>query len=213
MLFESETLWNLHGGPQLVLAARRLRIGRSKNHMPGEGILPKHVIKCRLKLFGRHFPGHQRSLREVRRQERLADPPNRSRAQHSLDPVQDQPLVDPGKPGNFPERFANKSLDLVFRDSEDFGVDGICVLGGDHVRNVRLLFSKNLLFRALETRSDTVRERKKKEDRNDRHSCPFFRLVNSRSLSRLSRPSECGSLLRPHRRKPFHHRSCRFWQL
>ena len=57
---------------------------------PGKRVLPEHVIKCRVELFGGHFPGHERSLRKIRRQKRLADPSNRSRGQHRLDPVQDQ---------------------------------------------------------------------------------------------------------------------------
>ena len=80
---ESETLRNLDGCPQLVLAAGSLRIGRSKNHMSGKRISPKHVIKRLLELFGLHFPGDECSLREVSRQERLADPSNRSCASAS----------------------------------------------------------------------------------------------------------------------------------
>ena len=33
------------------------------------------------------------------------------------------------------KRFTDKSLDLVFRNSEDFGIDRICVLSGDHCAN------------------------------------------------------------------------------
>ena len=76
--FKSETLRNLDGRPQLVLAAGNLRIGRSKNHVSGKGISPKHVVKRLLELLGLHFPGDECSLRQVSRQERLADPSNRS---------------------------------------------------------------------------------------------------------------------------------------
>ena len=76
----------------------------------------------------------QEPLRKIRCQKRLADPPDRSRVQHRLDPVQDQLLFDTGQSGNLAERFTHKSLDPVFRHSKDLGINGIGVLGGNHLR-------------------------------------------------------------------------------
>src|SRR5271165_1256639 len=101
--------------------------------MTGKGILPEHEAECSVELIVGYFPCHKSPVRKIRCQKRLADPPDRPRVQHGLNPAQDLRLLDSGQSGNLAKRFAHKSLDPVFRDSEDLRINGVGVLGRYHL--------------------------------------------------------------------------------
>src|SRR5271166_5496787 len=54
--------------------------------MAGKGILPEHEAECSVELIVGYFPCHKSPVRKIRCQKRLADPPDRPRVQHSLNP-------------------------------------------------------------------------------------------------------------------------------
>src|ERR1700745_181162 len=96
--------------------------------MAGKGILPEHEAECTVELIVGYFPRHQSPVGKIRCQERLADPPDRARVEHGLNPLQDDRFLDTGQSGYLAKRFTHKSLDPVFRDSKYLRINRIGVL-------------------------------------------------------------------------------------
>jgi hypothetical protein len=81
----------------------------------------------------------------------------------------------------------------------------------------KISYLRRSCFLRKKTRDDKENRVDDIKRQNDRHSRPsglasLYNVRVSRWLSLLFHRSECESLPRPHRRIPFHHRSCRFWQ-
>ena len=134
MLIERLAGGHFQGCPEFVSLAGDFSISRADDDMTREGILAEHELKGGFELFGRHFPSHESALGEIRGEKRLADTADRSSFDHGADTLQNNGQLDTAQSGNFLKRFAGKTGNLVFGDGKDTGVDGIVVLGRDHVR-------------------------------------------------------------------------------
>ena len=88
------TLRHFERRPELEVRAGCGRVGRARDDVAGKRVLLEHIVKRRVEFVLRHFPGDQRSLREIRGQQRLPHPTNGPGAQHRLDPFSDNRQID-----------------------------------------------------------------------------------------------------------------------
>ncbi len=96
--------------------------------MAGKRIALRHVIKSGVDFFRRHFPGDERAIGQIGREQCLADPSHGSGAQHGDDSLEHGLDRQAGTLRNFRKRLANKPGDLVLRDGEDAGIDRVVML-------------------------------------------------------------------------------------
>src|SRR6266545_1900080 len=71
------------------------------------------------------LPRDQRSLREIRRQERLSHAANRPRFEHRADALDDGVGSEAGAASDLADRIANESPNLIFGDLENLAIHGI----------------------------------------------------------------------------------------
>src|SRR6516225_4242199 len=100
--------------------------------MTRERIGSEHEIEREVQFCVRNLPCYKRALRKVGRQQRLTDPSNRPGLQHCSDSIQNCSFGDSGEVSYFTKRFTNESLNFVFGNSENSGVDGISVFCSGH---------------------------------------------------------------------------------
>ena len=74
----------------------------------------------------------ERTVGEIGREQSLPDAANCSRAQHCRDARHDKIDIYAATLRDFLERLAHEALDLVLRNRENLGVDGIVVLDWQH---------------------------------------------------------------------------------
>jgi hypothetical protein len=92
----------------------------------------KHEIESGVDLFFRDFPGHQRAIREICREQCLTHPPNRPGAQHRRDPRHHNIGVDATALRDFLKWLVNEPFDFVLRNGENLFVNRIVVLDREH---------------------------------------------------------------------------------
>ena len=102
--------------------------------MTGEWIVAKHVIERGLESLRRDLPGHKRAIRQIRREQSLPHPTNRSSAEHGRDARHHDLDRHTGTTRNFLKWFAHEAADLVLRDGKDLLVHRIVVFDGQHAR-------------------------------------------------------------------------------
>ena len=93
--------------------------------MAGERVALEHEVERLVQTLLGHLPGDQRALREVRREERLADAAYRPRCEqcpHAFDYGFDG---DAGAARDLAEGVSLEALELVLGDGEDGGVYGV----------------------------------------------------------------------------------------
>ena len=82
--------------------------------MAGEWIALKHPVKGGIDFLGNNFPGHERAVREVGREQCLPHAANGAGAQHRRDAGHDHVNFNASRGCNLRERFAHKTFDFVF---------------------------------------------------------------------------------------------------
>lgn len=93
----------------------------------------EHVVEDGGELFFGDAPGDEGSVGELGGEEGLAHAADDACLEHGADACEDDVEFDTGLFGDDFEGLALKTRDEVFGNSEDFGVDGVVVLGGNHV--------------------------------------------------------------------------------
>ena len=84
---QRKTVRHFQRRPELVFRTRRDRVGRTQHDMAGKRVALRHVIEGGVDFFRRHFPGDERAIGQVGREQRLAHPAHRAGAQHGGDPL------------------------------------------------------------------------------------------------------------------------------
>ena len=135
MTLQRKAVRHFQRRPEFVFRARRDRISRAQNDVTGKRIALRHPIEGRVDLFRRHFPGDERAIGEIGREQRLPDAPDRARPQHRDDSLEHRLDRQPGALRDLGKRFADEAGDLVLGDGENARVDRVVML--DRNRFVR----------------------------------------------------------------------------
>ena len=100
--------------------------------MTGKRVALEHEIESGIDFFFGNFPGHQRAIRQICREQCLTHSPNRPRAQHRRDPRHHHIGVDATALRDFLKWLAHEPFDFVLRDGENLFVNRIVVLDWEH---------------------------------------------------------------------------------
>ncbi len=129
MFGERKTLRDFESGPEFIVGASGDRIGGAENDVSTERVLLEHIIEGGIKLFVGNLPRNESPVGEVGGKKRLTYSSDCPGKQHGLDSFDDNGQVNAAAPGDFAERVTMETGELVFRDGEDAGVDGVVDVG------------------------------------------------------------------------------------
>ena len=129
MLLDRVALRYFQRGPETIVRSRRRAIGRADHDVPGERVDLRHILERGVELLRWNLPRNERTVREVRREQRLPYATDRARREHRADAFDRRVEIDAGAARDLAERIAHEAGDPVFGDAQDRGVDRI--LDGD----------------------------------------------------------------------------------
>ena len=125
--------WDLEGGPEAIVASGGLGIGRADDDMTTEGIVLEHEVEGVGELIFADLPGDESAFGEVAGDEGLTNAANRAGGEHRLNAGENRIEGNSAESGNFCEGFADESLNFVFGDGEDLGVDRVGMFDGHEI--------------------------------------------------------------------------------
>ena len=132
-MIEGLALGDFQSGPEAVAGAGDFLVGGAGDDVPREGIVLEHVVEDGSEFFLRDTPSDEGSMSEFGGEEGLAHTANDACFEHGANALEDDREFDAGLFGNDFEGVALKTGNEVFGNSENFGVNGVVVLGGYHV--------------------------------------------------------------------------------
>ena len=135
VFFERIPLRHLECRPELVIGTGSRRIGGTQHDMPAEGVVLKQVLEGAIEPFGGYLPGAQGSFGQARGQQRLTDPADDTGGEHRLQALEDDARWQIGQSGDFADRVARVSLEAVFADGQNAGVDRVGRIDGNPIRH------------------------------------------------------------------------------
>ena len=124
---------HLDRGPEPVVGAGVGRIRIAEHHMARKRVLLLHPVKSGIQFFLRQGPGHQGSLGQLGRQQRLAHAAHYSGLHHGFQPLDNHRNRMSALFGNGVEGQAAEPFDAVFRHQQNVRVDGVVGGSGDIV--------------------------------------------------------------------------------
>ena len=132
--------------PQLVIGTGSRRIGRTQHDMPTKRVALEQVIEGAIEPLGGHLPGAQGSLGEACGQQRLTNPANDTGGKHRPEALEDDVRWQVGQSGDFADRVARVSLEAVFANGQNAGVDRVGRIDGNPIRDRSVWGSHTLRF-------------------------------------------------------------------
>ena len=134
MLIERLASGNLQCRPEFVGLAGDFGIRRADDDMAGEGVLAEHEFKGGIEFFGGNLPRYKGALSEIGGKKGLADTADRSSFDHGADAFENSRQVYAAESRNFQKWLPRETGNFVFGNGEDAGVDGVVVLGRNHLK-------------------------------------------------------------------------------
>ena len=133
MLPQRKSMRHFQRRPKFVIRAGGDCIGRAQHHMTGKWIALEHPIERIVDLVRGNFPGHERAIGKIGREQSLPDTANRAGVEHGRDPRHHSIDIYIRAPCNFLEWLAHEAFNFVLRYGENLCVDRVVVLHRQHV--------------------------------------------------------------------------------